>query len=603
MKIKHHLVTYCCLCSLLWVAGCDSGNRRNTTSNSIVQPEVRESINGLLSTTLEAVVAPNTIVDPITGLETSIETTTFEGGLIGPTLRVKPGDRLEISIVNNLPANPEQARQGAFPHQPHTINLHTHGLMVTPQGIGDNPFRQMTPGTTNPFAVDIPDFHPAGTFWYHPHKHGSVAFQFFGGMSGTLIIDGGEGTIDALPEIAAAADIVMAFQGIRVDAEGKVPWLNTQATQFGRGGAYGTYADTSLFLTTNGQHAPAHHMRPGEVQRWRLLNAASGLTLILALEQTQLNLIALDGISLPEVFTLPVGSPLVLGAGSRADVMVRAPAPGTYLLQAIDPDAAPYSVSPQGVAPDTRTVHISGDLPIPTYPVTLAQIIIEGEALEMDIPTGPLPDRGEPISREALLAAVPDKTRRVAFEICGQRGPMANPANRLPSCEFYFDRYDAEYWGGLPFNSLLMMRDDEDAGESTDLSNPHAPRDNYQKEGLFSHHRPLFDDILGDTIEEWTVINRNFSDHSFHIHQNPFLLTHINGEPLPVPEWRDTILVPRAVGDDVNINNATHGTVTFRTYIHPDFLGRILMHCHVLTHEDFGMMQMLELKPGPQSQR
>jgi FtsP/CotA-like multicopper oxidase with cupredoxin domain len=80
--------------------------------------------------------------------------------------------------------------------------------------------------------------------------------------------------------------------------------------------------------------------------------------------------------------------------------------------------------------------------------------------------------------------------------------------------------------------------------------------------------------------------------------QNPILLTHINGQPLPVPEWRDTILVPAATGGGGNINAATWGTVKFRMYLHPAFWGRSLMHCHVIPHEDFRMMQMLEIKPA-----
>jgi FtsP/CotA-like multicopper oxidase with cupredoxin domain len=139
----------------------------------IVQPEVRRSANGILRTTLEAVVATNSIVENDTGLQKEVETTTYEGRLIGPTLRVRAGDRLSIEVINSLPSNPDQARKGAFPHQPYTTNLHTHGLTVSPEGIGDNPFREMLPQSVNEFEVEIPDFHPAGTFWYHPHKHGS----------------------------------------------------------------------------------------------------------------------------------------------------------------------------------------------------------------------------------------------------------------------------------------------------------------------------------------------------------------------------------------------------------------------------------------------
>ena len=105
--------------------------------------------------------------------------------------------------------------------------------------------------------------------------------------------------------------------------------------------------------------------------------------------------------------------------------------------------------------------------------------------------------------------------------------------------------------------------------------------------------------MIAGNNEEWTIINRSFSDHPFHIHQNPFLLTHVNGIPLPVPEWRDTILVPRAVGEVPNIVNATPGTVTIRMHFDPNFTGKFVMHCHILTHEDVGMMQALEVIPAP----
>ena len=584
------------------VAACGNNERSEPSEFSeppepVVQPEVRQSANGVLSTTLEAALATNSILDVDTGLDKVVETPTYEGRLIGPTLRVKPGDRLEIDVINSFPSNPEQSRAGAFPHEPYTTNLHTHGLTVSPQGIGDNPFRQMLPQTSNAFEVEIPEFHRPGTFWYHPHKHGSVAFQFFGGMAGFLIVDGGPGTIDAVPEISAAADILMAFQAIRVDENGRVPWLDTEATQFARNGVYSTYLGSTVHITTNGTTVPTHKMRPQEVQRWRLLNAASGLTMVITMQGTEFNIIAHDGLNLPEMLTLAVGSPLVLGAGNRADILIKAPAAGTYLLQAVDPREAMYSVSPQGVAPGIRRVRVGSDFPNPTFPVTLATIVVEGEPLDMPLPAGPLPQSIAPISTQDLLAATPDVTRRVAFENCGKQGNQTNPDQRLPSCEYYFGRYDADFWGGLPFNNLLMMRDADDEGDPVDPGNPSGPHTNYQKEGLFAADQSLFDDMRAGNIEEWTVINRSSSDHPFHIHQNPFLLTHINGQPLPEPEWHDTILVPGATGGGEYINAATYGTVTFRTYLHPDYLGKILTHCHVLTHEDFGMMQMLEIKP------
>jgi len=104
---------------------------------------------------------------------------------------------LSILLINNLPANPKIQRKSFFPHDPYTLNLHTHGLEVSPLGISDNIFREMKPGTAHQVTVDIPDDHPTGTFWYRPHKHGSVTFQFLGGMAGFLLVKRGKDAYEA----------------------------------------------------------------------------------------------------------------------------------------------------------------------------------------------------------------------------------------------------------------------------------------------------------------------------------------------------------------------------------------------------------------------
>lgn len=140
------------------------------------------------------------------------------------------------------------------------------------------------------------------------------------------------------------------------------------------------------------------------------------------------------------------------------------------------------------------------------------------------------------------------------------------------------------------------MRDADDDGVPNVPPNPEIPIVDFEKEGLFNHDEPLFDDMFAGSFEEWAILNRSNSDHPFHIHVNPFLLTHINGKPLPVPEWRDTILVPAATGGNGNINDANFGSVTLRTWFDPRFTGSTVMHCHILTHEDVGMIQRLDIK-------
>jgi FtsP/CotA-like multicopper oxidase with cupredoxin domain len=253
-----------------------------------LQPEVRHSSHGTLRT-LHARIGENKLVDQVSGETRQVRTPTYEGTIPGPTLVVHPGDTLAMDLVNDLPANPEAQRARFFPHDPNTTNLHTHGLSVSPLGISDNIFRHMEPGTTNPIKVEIPRDHPSGTYWYHPHKHGAATFQFLGGMAGFLIIQGGPGTLDALPEVKAAKDVVMAFQVIRTVKNGDVEFVHQEATLFGTSpfnmddpaqqGVWSTYGLDGapglsyLYFTTNGVTNPTLHMRPGEVQRWRWLNA------------------------------------------------------------------------------------------------------------------------------------------------------------------------------------------------------------------------------------------------------------------------------------------------------------------------------------------
>ena len=133
------------------------------------------------------------------------------------------------------------------------------------------------------------------------------------------------------------------------------------------------------------------------------------------------------------------------------------------------------------------------------------------------------------------------------------------------------------------------------------------PLVDFKKGGLIDPNTPLFPDMIAGNYEEWTVINRSFSDHPFHIHQNHFLVTKINGTTLPRPEWHDTINVPAAIPNatpgplpsNADINKSIFGSITFRTYFDPRTVGCFVTHCHTIDHEDIGMMQRVDILPGP----
>lgn len=91
--------------------------------------------------------------------------------------------------------------------------------------------------------------------------------------------------------------------------------------------------------------------------------------------------------------------------------------------------------------------------------------------------------------------------------------------------------------------------------------------------------------VLG-TTEEWHLVNNSDEVHPFHIHINPFQVISINGKAVDRPNYDDTFPIP------------VHSTVVIRTrYL--DFDGKYVLHCHILFHEDHGMMQIVEVvKPG-----
>ncbi|MGI5484813.1 multicopper oxidase family protein [Streptomyces lavendofoliae] len=286
------------------------------------QPEVRRPRPG--SGRLQTRLAVRLTDQVVPGLG-SVRTRTYEGSIPGPTLRVRAGDRIDIMHVNALPPNPSHRHADVnVPHDFNTFNLHTHGMHVAPTGIADNIFRTFDPAPRAGDAprvyhssIAVPASHPAGTFWYHPHHHGSTTTQLLNGMAGVLIV---EGDIDQVPEIAAAKDVVVCITEMKLHG-GRIPDLTSETT----------YSDITSTFLVNGARNPTLTLAPGEVQRWRLVNAAALTSLPLSLSGHSLHTIARDGIT----FLKPAAAPTVpLPMGGRADVLVRGGKPGTYHLTA-----------------------------------------------------------------------------------------------------------------------------------------------------------------------------------------------------------------------------------------------------------------------------
>jgi hypothetical protein len=213
-----------------------------TASAALVEPPTLASAEGLLQVRLEAAAGPVQIAGrPATALS-------YNGGLPGPTLRLQPGDRLQVQLVNRLPD---------------PTNLHVHGLHVSPEGNSDNPFVRIDPGTTFDYDYQLPDDHPPGVYWYHPHHHGMVADQIFGGLYGAIIVGDPEGSTGSIP---VTRERVLVVSDISLDGAGTIQAPAAMARMRGREG--------NLVLV-NGQARPTMTARPGERERWRIINACA----------------------------------------------------------------------------------------------------------------------------------------------------------------------------------------------------------------------------------------------------------------------------------------------------------------------------------------
>jgi FtsP/CotA-like multicopper oxidase with cupredoxin domain len=126
-----------------------------------------------------------------------------KAGNQSPTLRVKAGDRVTLTLRNELAAAP-----GAHNIAEHvdtsgndcaggqmtaaSTNLHFHGLTIPPVCHQDDTLKTLVQpsGPTFEYSFQIPEDQPPGLYWYHPHVHGFSKAQVLGGASGALIVEG-----------------------------------------------------------------------------------------------------------------------------------------------------------------------------------------------------------------------------------------------------------------------------------------------------------------------------------------------------------------------------------------------------------------------------
>jgi len=457
-----------------------SSRETPVSGSELTQPPEERSTDGQLQVRLEA--APGQIL--LAGRQAAA--LGYNGGIPGPTLRLRAGDVLKIGLVNNL----TQA-----------TNLHVHGLHVSPEGNGDNVFVSVAPGSTFDYEYKLPGDHPPGVYWYHPHHHGMVADQIFAGLFGAIIVEDPE-------PIESSVERVMVISDTTLDGLGNISAVPAMERMMGREGE---------LILVNGQSNPQFRARPGHRERWRIINTCVARYLRLRLDGQQLQLLGRDSGRSPTPESV---DELLLTPGNRADLLVSTTS-GDSVLRAFYQNRGSMS----GMMGPGSGARNPADQP---DGAALATLRVAGEPVSslLAVPT----QKGLGDLRSAPVAAHRQIVLAAGMGMGGGGGMMRFTIN------------------GREFNTAR-----------TDTT------------------------VAAGNVEEWTLINTSPMDHPFHLHVWPMQIIEENGHGTNSVVWQDVVNVPA--------NGRVKVRVAFK-----DFRGRSVYHCHILDHEDLGMMGSIEVR-------
>jgi blue copper oxidase len=217
----------------------------------------------------------------------------YSAPILGPTIRVRRGDEIEMSVRNDLDRD---------------TTVHWHGLLV-PGDVDGGPQQVIPPGKTWRAVLKIDQ--PASTAWYHPHPHHDTARQIYMGLAGLIIVDDGSDARLGLPRTYGVDDFPIILQDRAFDDSGSLVYELDALTI-----AYGGRGDT---IIANGAIAPVIKVPRGLV-RLRLLNAANAQNYELRFSDLrEFHVIASDGGFLP----IPVEkSQLRISPAERYEILV-----------------------------------------------------------------------------------------------------------------------------------------------------------------------------------------------------------------------------------------------------------------------------------------
>ncbi len=455
----------------------------------------------------------------------------YNGSLLGPALLLERGKAITVNIDNQLPQ---------------ATTLHWHGLEI-PGAVDGGPQGVIAPGQRRTVSF-IPD-QPAATCWFHPHQHGATGYQVAQGLAGLVLLQDTESEQLMLPKQWGVDDIPLILQDKQLSADGSK--IDYQLDVLGA--AVGWFGNLML---TNGVPYPQHATPRGWL-RLRLLNGCNARSLrIAASDQRPLYVIASDGGLLAEPVQV---SELSLLPGERFEVLV-----DTKDGQAFDLVTLPVRQMGMTLSPF--------DQPLPLLNILPLAIQASGQLPDKLVDVPALPATEGITNRWLQLMMDPQLDREGMQALMTKHGHKAMAGMAMDG------------HGAMEMDNDKAM-DHNAHGAGHGAEGQKAAYDFHHGNKIngvaFDMNKPMFAAQL-DAWEKWTISGEGDAMlHPFHIHGAQFRILSENGKPVEAHRsgWKDIVRV-----------EGWRSEVLVRFRYVADAQNAYMAHCHLLEHEDTGMM-------------
>lgn len=416
-----------------------------------------------------------------------------------------------------------------------SVNMHFHGANTSPGCHSDEVIHTLVNnGKTFQYHVAFPKNEPPGLYWYHPHVHGQSETAVLGGGTGAIIVEGIE---KYQPDVAGLRERVLEVRD------------QTVANNPPPGGKIPSW-DLSLNyvpISYPDQIPAVLDVKPGRREFWRVVNSSADTVLDLVLKydgvEQPLEVVAFDGVPTGSQDGTGQGKPvtmkhIVVPTAGRVEFIVTMPTSG--VKHAVF-ETRRLDTGPGGDNDPARTLAILKSAKDDNGVTAMRS---------MPAPTGD----ALPTPLFAHLDDAMVTTRRKLYFSEKPRGPPQSRAeNRI---NFYI---------------------------TVDGAKP----------TLFNSNNPPAIVTTQGAVEAWTIENRTTEIHEFHMHQIHFKLLKRDGAIVPPREqqYLDTVQIPYWTG------TGPYPSVTLLMDFRGHVVGDFVYHCHILEHEDGGMMAIIRVLP------